>query len=296
MMNSVAMNRVSGALSLAPETRSKLLEKGLSLLVGILILSVAHLIGSRVKREIYLRGVDDIKDRRAKAADETNLSSSEKSKQLRKTKLLFVILGQVAYYGIVTIAVLIILKLLGIEATSIIALLGATGFTLGLALQGTFSDVTSGVLLALHQTYSIGEIVEIDGHKGRVMDFNMTHTILEDMDTRSMVIIPNRKISDSTIVNHTRPDVKRLLFEINISNKYEDWETLAKALKDLVSKYPGVLGEEPRVGVSDMSDVGTRMSVRFSVSSADMSAIHIPLRTHIRQFLVTQKVPLVDPF
>lgn len=280
---------------LTPELRTSLLEKGMYFLVGIVILVFAHFVGSSIKNAIYKKGIEDINDIKTAKGGNPN----DNTKQIKKTKLLFIILGQMAYYIVVGFAVLIVMKLLGIEATSIIAILGATGFTIGLALQGTLSDISSGVLLGLYQTYTIGDLIEFDNVKGRVKDFNLTRTILTDMDTNALIIIPNRLISETTLINHTRSEHRRIKFEINVSNKYNDFEKLIQSLKEELSKNPRVQTNQDApiiVGVSDMGDVGTKITVKFYIATSDYPAIVLPIQSRIRQFLADNQVPMVDPF
>lgn len=280
--------------ALTPEQRSSLLEKGLHFLGGIIILIIAHYIGSSLKSSIYNKGADDINDIKAAKGGNPN----DNTKQIKKTKLLFIILGQMAYYLVIGFAVLIVMKLLGIEATSIIAILGATGFTVGLALQGTLSDISSGVLLGLYQTYTIGDLIEFGDVKGRVKDFNLTRTILSDIDTNALIIVPNRLISESTLINHTRSEHRKVKFEINVSNSYTDFAKLIQLLKEELGKIQGVESkpDPPIVGVSDMGDVGTKITVKFFIATSDFPAIVLPIQSRIRQFLADNKVPMVDPF
>lgn len=280
---------------LTPEMRSSLINKGLYLCAGVVVLIVAHQVATIIKRTIYMKGQAD-----AANIDSDNVASeADQNRQIRKTKLMFIILGHMAYYSIMALAILIVLKLLGIEATSIIALLGATGFTIGLALQGTLSDISSGILLGLLQIYTIGDLIETqDGIRGRVKDFNLTRTILTDIDTNAVIIIPNRKMSENTIINHTRSEHRKIKFEMRISNKYEEFDKLISILEDEISKFPGVVNtpEKPIVGVSDMSDVGTQVLVKFFIRTKDFPGIILPIQSHIRQILADNKVPMVDPF
>ncbi len=225
-------------------------------------------------------------------------SKSDENRQIHKTRLMYIVLGHIAYYSVIVFAFLLVLKMLGIEATSIIALLGATGFTIGLALQGTLSDISSGILLGILQTYTIGDLIEIDGHIGRVRDFNMTSTIISELHTHATIIIPNRKISGNTIINHTKLPQRAVMFEIRISNSYKNFDELIVKLQNDIAKYPGVKSTPypPVVGVNEMKDVGTILIVKFSINTKDYPDIVIPIKSHVRQFLANNEIPLVDPF
>jgi small conductance mechanosensitive channel len=281
--------------SLTPDMQSAIVTKGTYLLLGLAVLVIAHHIGVFVRRIIYQRGQEDIRDlKRA-----TTGSSSDSRQQIKKTRVLYIILGQVAYYAILSVAGLLVLKLFGIEATSIIALTGAAGFTAGLALQGTLSDIASGVLLGLFQTYTIGDLVELEGGvRGRVKDFNLTRTILTDLDTNALIIVPNRKISESTVINHSKSEQRRIKFQINVSNSYVEFEKLIATLKDEVIRLPGVLTtpDAPIVGVENMGEVGTIITVKLFIANDDYPALVLPIQSRVRQILADLKVPMVDPF
>ena len=279
---------------LSKTTRSVLVNKALYLLLGAAFLIVAHHIGTIVKRIIFTKGNSEIRD--LKDASATEIANQKK--QIRKTKVLYIILGQVAYYAIMGLALLLVLKLFGIEATSIIALAGAAGFTIGLGLQGTFSDIASGILLGIFQTYTIGDLVEIDGITGRVKDFNLTHTILVDMDTNSQITIPNRKISESNITNYSKSDQTRVIIKINVSNSYQEFDKLIPALQKDLATMPGVVSvpAPPVVGVDNMGDVGTIVAAKFYIDHDNFPALVMPIKSKVRQLLTDMKVPLVDPF
>lgn len=278
-------------LHLSKELRAAVIDKGLHIAAGVVVLIIGHQVATMVKTAIYAKGLVGL-------PANTRATGEQQRKQIHKTKILFIIIGQIAYYAIMGFATLTVLKLLGIEATSLIALLGATGFTVGLALQGTLSDISSGVLLGVFQTYTIGDLIEVNGVKGRVKDFNLTRTILTDMDTNSLITVPNRVISESTITNYTKSEHCKVNFAINVSNKYEDFEQLITRLKAEIAKFPGVLDtpDPPVVGVSDMGNVGTMITTKFTINCSNFPAIVLPIQTRIRQFLTDQKVPLVDPF
>jgi small conductance mechanosensitive channel len=281
--------------TLSADMQSAILTKGTYLLLGIVLLVVAHQMGAFVRRIIYHRGQEDIRDLKRTATG----STSDSRQQIKKTRVLYIILGQVAYYAILAVAGLLVLKLFGIEATSIIALTGAAGFTAGLALQGTLSDIASGVLLGLFQTYTIGDLVELEGGvRGRVKDFNLTRTILTDLDTNALIIIPNRKISEGTVINHSKSEQRRIKFQINVSNSYVEFEKLIATLKDEVSRLPGVLAtpDAPIVGVENMGEVGTIITVKLFIANDDYPVLVLPIQSRVRQILADLKVPMVDPF
>jgi len=103
--------------------------------------------------------------------------------------------------GLKIILVLFILNFIGIQTTSIVALVGAAGLAIGLALQGTLTNLAGGVMLLIFKPFREGDYVEAQGKKGRVTDIQIFSTILID-DKNSRIIIPNSVLSNGIIENH----------------------------------------------------------------------------------------------
>lgn len=275
---------------------STLIERGLGVVAGFFILLLAHFLGQFLKAIVLKQGKVSLKEIIRHPA-ETARARRYEDKQLKKTRLLFVVLGQIVYFAVMIVAVMIVMRVLGIEAASLIALLGAAGFAVGLAFQGVLSDFSAGILLAVFQTYSIGDIIEVDGIQGRVMDFNMVHTVLLRNGTNTLITIPNRSIMDSAIENHTRREKRSVVIEILASNKNKDFNKIMDVLKAEVAKIPEVLTDPaPVFGVSDMSQVGTQLVTRVTIKSDDYPAALGMIRLRLRQALADANVELVDPF
>jgi len=109
-----------------------MLQRLLHIVSGIVLLVVAHIFGTLLKSYIYKYGREEVHVERKKG--ETQLTSTQSSIQEQKTRLPFIIIGQFAYYTVIIIAVMMVLRLLGVETTGLLALIGAAGFAIGLAL------------------------------------------------------------------------------------------------------------------------------------------------------------------
>ena len=105
-------------------------------------------------------------------------------------------------FGLKTVLIISILNFAGFHTTSIIALLGAAGLAVGLALQGTLTNFAGGVLLLLFKPFKIGDIIEAQGKKGVVSEVQIFTTIIVSEDNRK-IIIPNSMLSNGIIENHT---------------------------------------------------------------------------------------------
>lgn len=105
-------------------------------------------------------------------------------------------------FGLKTVLIISILNFAGFQTTSVIALLGAAGLAVGLALQGTLTNFAGGVLLLLFKPFKVGDIIEAQGKKGVVSEVQMFTTVVVTDDNR-IIIIPNSMLSNGIIENHT---------------------------------------------------------------------------------------------
>ena len=117
--------------------------------------------------------------------------------------------ASIAKWLILAFVVIAVLQLFGFQATSLVAVLGAATLAVGLALQGTLSDVAAGVLLIVFRPYKLGQYVDIDGTAGTVRDLNLFVTELVTPDN-VQIIIPNGKAWGSIITNYSAHDTRRL--------------------------------------------------------------------------------------
>jgi small-conductance mechanosensitive channel len=122
-------------------------QRGVSLVTGVVIVLVAHVLGTVLKKYIFKLGEEKLAPERG--AGEVPVSGTEASAQNQQTKITFVILGHFVYYVILIIGLMAVFKIVGLETTGLLAIIGATGFAIGLALQGVLSDVAAGILVAI---------------------------------------------------------------------------------------------------------------------------------------------------
>jgi len=267
--------------------------KGVQVVIGIAVLMLAHVVANIISKGIYNIGKKDIADIISVNGSKDVTTKTEKKQQAKSTSLVFITLGNISYYAIMVVSFFIVLRILGIESTSLIALLGASGLAIGLAIQGSLSDIASGVLLALLQTYSIGEIIQVGEVEGKVVDFTILNTILQDVETESIITIPNRKIQDSIIYNQTRQPVRYLVNDVTISNNEKDVEKIKDVIKQMLLTTDGVLDTPPpSVEVELINSTGTVIRIKAAIKSQDYATIADPLRTKIRQTLIDNKIEL----
>ncbi len=111
-------------------------------------------------------------------------------------------LSSLARYAVLVLMFLVILQLIGIQATSLIAVVGAASLAIGLALQGTLTNVAAGVMLLLFRPYRLADEIQVGAQRGIVKDLNLFMTELEN-ENKDQVLIPNSQIWNAAIVNFT---------------------------------------------------------------------------------------------
>ncbi len=177
-------------------------------------------------------------------------------------------IGNLIYALLLVFVILAALSKLGVNTTSFIAILGAAGLAVGLALQGTLSNVGAAVLIILFRPFKVGDFVEAGGASGVVEEINMFSTILRTGDNK-VIIVPNSSIVGSRIVNYSAKDTRRVDLVFGIG--YEDDLKLAKeTLLEIVKENPKVLDEPaPFVAVSELADSSVNLTLRVWVKSPD---------------------------
>jgi small conductance mechanosensitive channel len=146
--------------------------------------------------------------------------------------------SSVAYFGILTMAGLAALSKFGIQTTSFIAVLGAAGFAVGLALQGSLSNFASGVLILVFRPFKIGDYIKAGGTEGEVKDIHLFVTELATLDN-VQVIVPNSAIMGSNISNLSGYDKRRVDLLLSVGHGV----SLAR-VKELAER---ILADDPRV-------------------------------------------------
>jgi small conductance mechanosensitive channel len=192
-------------------------------------------------------------------------TSMEKSK-IDETIVKFI--GNVVYSGLLLFIILAALSNLGVNTTSFIAVLGAAGLAVGLAFQGTLSNIGAGVLLIFFRPFKIGDLITAAGETGIVEEINLFSVLLKTLDNKQ-IIIPNSSVIGGNIVNFSAKETRRVDLTFGIG--YDDDLKLAKAtLEEIVNSDEKVLKDPaPFVAVSELADSSVNFTVRVWVKTAD---------------------------
>lgn len=184
-----------------------------------------------------------------------------------------VFLGNVIYGLLLIIVVLATLNKLGVQTTSLVAVLGAIGLAVGLAFQSTLSNISAGVMIVIFRPINIGDFVEAGGVAGTVEEINLFNTIMKTPDNK-VIIVSNANIIGGNIINYSKKDTRRVDFVFGIG--YDDDLKLAKEiLLHIVNKDLRVLQDPaPFVAVKELGDSSVNFVVRVWVKSEDYWAVN----------------------
>ncbi len=188
------------------------------------------------------------------------------------------------YYALLVFVVLAVLGRFGIQTASFIAVLGAAGFAVGLAMQGTLSNFASGVMLLTFRPFRVDDVIEAAGEVGKVIEIGMFSTTLHTPDNIK-IIVPNSAIFGSTIKNITANDTRRNDMSIGIS--YDD--DIGKAIEVI----NGVLKADARVlkdpapvvAVSELADSSVNFAVRPWCTKEDYWGLRFDLNRRFKEEL-----------
>jgi small conductance mechanosensitive channel len=175
-------------------------------------------------------------------------------------------------YLIIVVGLVAVLQQLGVKTTSVLAVLGAASIAIGLALQGTLSNVAAGVMLLLFRPYRVGDLVEIGGRMGTVKTLDLFVTELATVDNLK-VMAPNGKIFGDFIVNYTTPNKRRVDVVFHIGPK-QDLAQVLEAMKALVAADKRVLKDPaPLFEALALNELYAEGAVRAWVKPADYGAV-----------------------
>ena len=185
-------------------------------------------------------------------------------------------------YGLVVIVAFIAaISHLGFNTTSLVAIVGAAGLAIGLALQGSLSNFASGILLISLKPFKAGDFVEIAGTAGVVEEVHVFSTQLRTGDNKT-VIIPNGGITNGNITNYSAKPTRRIDLVIGVGYN-ADLKITKQILNDVVSSHALVLKDQAiTIGVSELADSSVNFVVRPWVKTSDYWPVHFDLLETIK--------------
>jgi small conductance mechanosensitive channel len=198
------------------------------------------------------------------------------------------------YFALLTFVIVAALGMLGIQTTSFIAVLGAAGLAVGLALQGSLSNFAAGVLMIIFRPFKVGDLIEAAGATGVVEEVQIFTTQLLTPDNKT-IIIPNAQITSDTITNYTTKGTRRADMVIGIG--YEDDIDKARAIiSDVLSQDERILKEPAtQIAVSELADSSVNFTVRPWVKAQDYWGVIFDATETIKKRFDAEEISIPYP-
>lgn len=202
--------------------------------------------------------------------------------------------SRLAFATVIIFAVIASLARFGVQTTSFVAILGAAGFAVGFALQGSLANFAAGVLILILRPYKIGDFIAAAGQTGTVKDIQLFTTILATPDNVK-VLVPNGKIFGDTITNYSAFEKRRMDLAVGIG--YGSSLEKAKAvLLALAGEDERALSEPaPQAVVSELADSSVNLVLRIWVDKADYWAVKFDLTQRIKEAFDREGIEIPFP-
>ena len=197
-------------------------------------------------------------------------------------KILQTFVSNLVYWALMTFVIIAAINQVGVQTTSLIAIMGAAGLAIGLALQGSLSNFAAGVLIVMFRPYRVGDWIEAAGIAGSVDRVQILATVLNTGDNKQ-IIVPNAQIMNGIITNYSANDARRIDFVIGIGYD-DDIDKARDTLQQLVDADDRIL-EVPAclIAVSDLAESSVNFIVRPWVRSTDYSTVKYELTEAIKK-------------
>ncbi len=231
--------------ALLPKALELITQFGFKLIIAIVILVVGRFIARMIQKLMRRMMV------RAEV-DETIISFT----------------GNLTYFALLAIVIIAAMSQVGIQTTSFIAVLGAAGLAIGLALQGSLSNFASGVMIIIFRPFKLGDYVEAGGTSGTVENIHIFNTTLNTPDNK-VIIIPNSNVTSGNITNYSAKDTRRV--DMIAGCGYNDnLDQVKKVLAEILENDERILKDPAyTIAVMELADSSVNFAVRPWVKSQD---------------------------
>ena len=203
----------------------------------------------------------------------------------------------VASFTNILLKVLLVISvagMIGIEMTSFIAVIGAAGLAVGMALSGTLQNFAGGVMILIFKPFKVGDVVEAEGFTGKVSAIQIFHTVLKTPDNKT-IIIPNSPLSTNSLVNYSTEPTRRVDFTFGIGYD-DDIDKARSVLQGLIAKEDRILDDpEPFIAVSELADSSVNFAVRLWVESANYWDVYFEMTEAVKKEFDKQGLSIPYP-
>jgi small conductance mechanosensitive channel len=188
----------------------------------------------------------------------------------------------IAYFGLLIMVVIAAVGQVGVQTTSFIAVLGAAGLAVGLALQGSLANFAAGVLMIIFRPFKAGDFVDAAGAAGVVEEIQLFTTRMRTPDNKT-VIIPNAQITAGTITNFSARDTRRLDLVFGVSYG-DDLDQVKRVINEVLAAEKRLLADPaPLVGLLELGDSSVKFAVRPWVKSSEYWPVFFDLQEAMKK-------------
>ena len=204
-------------------------------------------------------------------------------RQLHRDVTVVPLASQVVRYAILLVTIIIVLGQFGVQTASILAVLGAAGLAVALALQGTLSNIAAGILLLLLRPFNVGDSIDADGIVGTVSEIGLFATQMRTPEGVFM-FAPNSKLSNAKIINYSREPARIVELSFNIPRN-ADLNRVREALRQGLVSDRTMPGAAPDVQVSALGDSTVTMLARVPVRSGEWQVARSELQEKLKSII-----------
>lgn len=173
-----------------------------------------------------------------------------------------------------------VVSMLGVEMTSFIAILGAAGLAVGMALSGTLQNFAGGVVILLFKPFKVGDFIEAQGHTGTVSEIQIFVTILKTLDNKT-IIIPNSGLANDSLVNYSTEPQRRVDFSFGIAYG-DDFDHAKSVLSKIIEEDSRILkNPAPFIALGEMADSSVNITVRVWTKTSNYWAVFFDLNEKV---------------
>lgn len=195
---------------------------------------------------------------------------------------------------LVVVLIISVAGMLGIATTSFVAVLGAAGLAIGLALQGSLSNFAGGVLILILKPFKVGEVIEAQGVIAAVSEIQIFHTILKTYDNKT-IIIPNGPLSNDKIINYSTEPTRTVEWVFGISYD-DDIDKARQIIRDTVFTDSRVLNSDtPFINLAELADSSVNFKVRAQCNQADYWSLFFEKTEAVKKAFDTSNISIPYP-
>lgn len=190
--------------------------------------------------------------------------------------------------------VITIAAILGIPMTSMVAVLGSCGLAIGLALQGSLSNIAGGFILTMFKPFVVGDYIKSGEHEGTVRAINIFYTKIVTLDNK-IIVIPNSQVSDSALIDYSAFDKRRIEIDIGVAY-HEDSDVVRQALIDAACSYEKVLTDPaPEAVITGFDDSAVSYQLRIWCSTDEYWDVRFTVTERVKKVFDERNIHIPFP-